>query len=809
VSRYKGLFLLIAFGLMIGAYFWDALSQPVIMGERDLAIFFFPPVKLWLEALQGGEFPLWNPYTFSGQPLFGSLQTAVLYPPNWILLGFPLVFGFNLTIVLHYFLAGWFIYLLSRELGGSPGAAVLSALAFSLGGGLLSLHSVLSSLQSAVWAPLILFFLLRAIIQNSLKYVLLTMAAVLVQFLGGGIEIFLLTQALVVLLTFFPQSFLPGGQFAPFPGRLKMLGLIYGLFLGLGAVQILPFVEMLQQSARGQGLSYQQATAWSLSFADLWHLFIPDLFNRGLVFYLDDQNWLKTIYQGIIPLILIYFYFSGKDRRRVWWAALLSVSILLALGKNTPFYGLLYHLVPGINLIRFPIKFLYLAIILICLLAGLGWDALAQKLRDRGSQKLTGLKRVALFLALINALALLALVLFSAAIVETLNHSYPISYARSWGQNLHNLIRFSVGALFVFLLLAFIADRKISFRLGGGLLIGLMAADLFLGNWGQYQVFDREAYLTPGMNMQRVITDPSRIRVYSNPKVSKALPQFWGKDPLPQNFHQERFTRDYPVAHRIFNALGFPVLVYRPYQDLASLVETSPVPQATDILRLLNVKYLLWHEPVENTSFNLIRTMGIHELPEAEKKKDSAKPPPPRLIEPHFYELTQVLPRAFLAQYYRIVRTEKEMRDIFIARAFDPARTVLLNEAPQFPSADPGAPADRDAVRISEYGLNHINLEASCLGPRILFLSEVDYPGWKARVDGRPEKIYRANHAFRALPLGPGRHRIQMVYRPASFYGGLAVTGLTTVILLFWGGVRRFRVRTLKKNSRSADGPDP
>ena len=626
--RNKGLFLLVAFGLLIGAYFWDALSRPVIMGERDLAVFFFPSVKLWLEAIQGGAFPLWNPYTFSGQPLFASLQTAVLYPPNWILLGFPLVFGFNLTIILHFFLAGWFIYLLSRELGGSTGAAVLSALAFSLGGGLLSLHSVLSSLQSAVWAPLIVFYLLRTIKQNSRKYVLLTMAAVLVQFLGGGIEIFLLTQALVLFLVCFPRAFLPEEQVVPFFARLKMLGLIYGLFLGLGAVQILPFVEMVQQSARGHGFSYQQATAWSLSLGDLWYLFIPDLFNRGLVFYFDDQNWLKTIYQGIIPLILICFYFSGKDRKRVWWAALLSVSILLALGKNTPFYGVLYHLLPGINLIRYPVKFLYLAIILLCLLAGFGWDALSQKLRDRGSQKLIGLKRVSLLLALVNALALLALALFSAAIVETLNQAFPISYARSWGQNLHNMIRFAVGALFGFLLLAFLADRKISFRLGGGLLIGLMAADLFLGNWGQYKVFDREVYLTPAGNLQVVKSDPSQSRVYTSPKVSKALAQRQGQEPPGRNYYQERFVMDYPVTQHIFNALGFPVLVFRPYRDLVILMETSPVPQATDILRFFNVKYLLWHEAVEDPSFKLIRNMGIHAVPEEEKKRTRPAPAP-------------------------------------------------------------------------------------------------------------------------------------------------------------------------------------
>ncbi len=151
--------LLTALAGLLAGYFWDALSRPVLLGERDLTVFFFPPLHLWVDTWRQGTFPLWNPYTFSGQPLFASLQTAVLYPPNILLFLLPLPTAFNGTIMLHFFLGGWFIYLLSRELDGSRQAGVLSALAFSLGGFLLSLHTVLSSLQSAVWAPLVLFFL--------------------------------------------------------------------------------------------------------------------------------------------------------------------------------------------------------------------------------------------------------------------------------------------------------------------------------------------------------------------------------------------------------------------------------------------------------------------------------------------------------------------------------------------------------------------------------------------------------------------------------------------------------------------------
>lgn len=798
----RGALLLAAWGLVIIAYFWEALSRPVIMGERDLALFFFPAVKLWVEALQGGTFPLWNPYSFSGQPLFASLQPAVLYPPNWILPALPLVFGFNLTIALHFFLAGWFMYLLSRELGGSVGAAVVSALAFSLGGTLLSLHSVLSSLQSAVWAPLILHFLLRAMKGKALKFGLLTAGGVLVQFLGGGIEIFLLTQILVLVLIGFPRSFLSGAEAPPLSGRLKMAAGIYLLFLALGAVQILPFMEMAHHSFRGRGLSYGEATAWSLALSDLWHLVVPELFHRGAAYYFEDQNWLRSIYLGMIPLMLACFFYTGKDGRRVWWGVLLSVFLILALGKNTPLYGMLFRVAPGIDLIRFPVKFFFPAILLLCLLAGLGWDGLAEKIRKGETSKGVGLKRLALLLALINALLLLVLAGFDTVVVEALDARWPISPVRSWGENQPNLIRFAVVGLLGFLLVGFMVDRKITFRRGGGLLIGLLAVDLFLGNWGQYQVYSREAYLNPVGNPRLVRDDPSRGRVYPSIRVSRALSQMPVRDSRGQYRFQEWFEADYPAVLPSYNALGFPILVYRPYWDLIGLLETAPLPKTENLLRFLQVKFLLWPERVDDPAFKLLGTGGRHEVAEAVKGGKAVEDPTHRQgVAPHFYEVTKVLPRAFLARDYRIVKSDPEMMKAITDRSFDPAQTVLLRETPRFPESNARTGDDGETVRILGRGLNYVDLEASCPGRRLLFLSEVDYPGWRAGVDGHPQKIYRANHAFRALALGPGRHRIRMVYRPASFFVGLAVTGSTIAVLLLWAGFRRIRAGSLREKS--------
>ena len=58
------------------------------------------------------------------------------------------------------------------------------------------------------------------------------------------------------------------------------------------------------------------------------------------------------------------------------------------------------------------------------------------------------------------------------------------------------------------------------------------------------------------------------------------------------------------------------------------------------------------------------------------------------------------------------------------------------------------------------------------------------YPGWKTYVDGREEELLRANYVFRAIPVGPGSHRVEVVLEPLSFKIGLVVSVLTIVALL-------------------------
>jgi len=73
---------------------------------------------------------------------------------------------------------------------------------------------------------------------------------------------------------------------------------------------------------------------------------------------------------------------------------------------------------------------------------------------------------------------------------------------------------------------------------------------------------------------------------------------------------------------------------------------------------------------------------------------------------------------------------------------------------------------------------NQIMVEAT--GSGLLVLSEINYPGWVAFVDGEERELVVTDDLLRSVYIGEGRHRVVFSFRPFRYYIGLgmAVVGL-------------------------------
>src|SRR5580693_6809100 len=103
---YSPLFVPVALLGLTLAMFADVLFIP---GDRilsglgmDTSTYFLYQRQFGFEHVRAGHFPLWNPHIYSGVPFLGSFQTAMLYPPNWILyLTLPLAKAIDYEFALH------------------------------------------------------------------------------------------------------------------------------------------------------------------------------------------------------------------------------------------------------------------------------------------------------------------------------------------------------------------------------------------------------------------------------------------------------------------------------------------------------------------------------------------------------------------------------------------------------------------------------------------------------------------------------------------------------------------------------------
>ena len=156
---------------------WDAIAQ------------FYPWRVFYARSMADGHIPLWNPHQFCGTPFLANGQSAVLYPPNLIFLIFDPITAFTVFAALHLFIAASFMYLLLRELGCEVLGGIVGGVAFAFCAFTVLWLELPTFISAAVWLPLVLLLIHRAVERRSFFYGMLSGAAIALAVLAGHMQI--------------------------------------------------------------------------------------------------------------------------------------------------------------------------------------------------------------------------------------------------------------------------------------------------------------------------------------------------------------------------------------------------------------------------------------------------------------------------------------------------------------------------------------------------------------------------------------------------------------------------------------------
>lgn len=733
---------------LIILFFFQVLFGNSTFVYRDFSRYFYPLYLFNTSTLKDFILPLWNPYLYCGFPHLGLIQSALFYPPSCLLYLLPFNLGLKSFLVFHYLLAGITTYLLLRQWKLAPYPAIASALTFSLSGYLISTVSLINTLCSVAWTPLIFYFYWQAINQRRINKAILSGLIMALSLLGGDPVVFYLNVLALFLFTF---SFGWAGLF----GHLCRFMLMLLTSIGLTLFQLIPFLELTMFSIRATGLSYEEATKWSLKPFEMVNLIFPfSSWARGI----EYSPFFESLHFGIIAIVLILVAILYlRQRLIIFWGLIFLVSIVLSLGSLLPGYKLLHQYLPFFKLCRYPVKFFSLVTFSAAVLTGFGFNYLLDNLK---------LKRWRFFgLAAAVTLACLSYWFFYLS-----DNSHLIDIVcKPYFSHIYSPAVILLSLLAVLISLFIWARTNIPLSTFSLLIIGLSAFNLFFFGININPTINQDYYLQMSPTT-KILKQTQGFFRFIIEKDAEFTTRFITGGSLLANLLKDQtvMTSNFGLYWRLFDANGYEAITINDQERFFYFLRNKGLDIVSPLVSMLNIRYIIAKGPIPSPRINLVKEIecGSNE----------------RVM---VYENPSFLDRAFLVPSSVVIKDRRQILKRLLNPGFDPTKEVILEEEVKV-AAQPQML--NGGVKIREYYPNQLLIETVTDKDSFLFLSETFYPGWKAYIDGEEVKIYRANYLFRAVWLESGRHRVEFIYQPLSFKVGIWAS-ITVLGLLIIGVV--------------------
>jgi Bacterial membrane protein YfhO len=749
----------------------------------------------------------WNPYVQSGKFVFADVLYQSFYPPSLVLLSiFPSTFGFNLFLLIHYALAGLFLYLYLGSLRLTNYLAFTGGLIFMLCGFMTAHKGHEYIISAAVWLPLTLHFIHRYAERLRILDLGYAAAPVALSVLAGFPQITLYSTVLAIGYIFFCFAGSPSMR----GWKAKLAHIVFAEFVVLGIGGLLGSLPLFSVAATlpaftRERITYGMFTSDNFPPLQLLTFLIPNLFggvDRHIPAYAPDTTvFVAEVYAyfGILPLTLALAGLSAwrtARRELKFWSAAAVIALLMSFGGTTPIYLLLFH-VPVYNLFRVPARHLFEVGLAFSIIAAIGLDSLLIP-KAGAADPATLARRACALISLLLGIAVLAagaLRSLAKGWLPIIPDSAPVNYLYTFGEVKQAIIRnlswesptlvlplvffiLTVGILFL------LARRRL--RVAALIAIPtLILADTF---FAARRMYDNPSTALMYGSGVRPESDILRVRHFDRDHY-RLFPVDFDIGPRARLTSTYHLSTIYPYP--LLNVLSaLPVINdYGPfwpkrYQAVTGFNAGGGMPIANlqnyQMLSLLGTRYLMVLSP-ESRRFIEQATLNS-ETGHGPEKVFSLVAVTPNGIT--IFENRTVLPRF---RFVRRIRPAQDLDDALTLMHrpdFNPAEDAIVEGI----SAE--MPMAAGSILGEKLEATRLHWEVETSGRSFFVAADSFFPGWTATIDGQAAPIYAVDGCVRGIQIQTaGQHRVEMRFVPPGLAAGLACTsgGFLILCLLWWG----------------------
>lgn len=365
-SKNKDPIALLVLSVLVVVGFWPitTLNYSVVAGDM---------LDCWLswytfigQCAAEGSFPTWNPFQQGGYPIYADLQGPAWFPGTYFLantIGHSMYSMLSL-VLLSLIAAGMGMYRLCRLFGADHNSALLFGAVYICSGFFLGHMMHLYAFMSGAWIVWIIYYLLRLIERPNRGDAIKASLLAFFQLTSGNHTFTIILVYLIAAVALVKLFTTPSTKIRSYLILLLSNGVIFIMLTVVLSFGVLySYWEIAPYFSRGGGLSIEDAQYGSSISLSLYTFLYPLVAGASLQ-ELHIETAVESLYIGAVGSVLLL---STLARTRTATENVMLVfgfiCLMASFGPMLPVHGILFKILPGLDLFRFPGYFAFFTIV--------------------------------------------------------------------------------------------------------------------------------------------------------------------------------------------------------------------------------------------------------------------------------------------------------------------------------------------------------------------------------------------------------------------------------------------------------------